>query len=98
MASRNTAFESDNLIPMRKLSATDAARRFSDLLDAVERRGESFLVVRHGRTVARIGPAVSSDGRAVKQLLRSARPDADWEDELRALRDSLVLEDRRWSE
>jgi prevent-host-death family protein len=75
--------ESDNLIHMRRMSATEAARRFSQLLDAVERRGESFLVVRHGRTVARIGPALAADGRAVKELLRSASPDGDWESELR---------------
>ena len=82
--------ESDNLIRMRRLNATEAARRFSELLDAVERRGESFLVVRHGRTVARIGPALAADGRAVKELLRSEPPDGDWESELRAMRASCV--------
>jgi prevent-host-death family protein len=89
--------ESDNLIHMRRMSATEAARRFSQLLDAVERRGESVLVVRHGRTVARIGPALAADGRAVKELLRSASPDGDWESELRELRAALVVEDRPWN-
>jgi prevent-host-death family protein len=42
---------------MRRLTATDAARRFSEVLDAVEMHGESFLVVRRGQAVARIEPA-----------------------------------------
>jgi prevent-host-death family protein len=79
------------------LSATEAARRFSELLDAVEARGETFLVARRGRTVARIGPAAAADGRAVKALLRGARTDSDWAEELRELRASLVVEDRTWN-
>jgi prevent-host-death family protein len=82
---------------MRSLSATDAARRFSELLDMVEQRGESFLVVRHGRAVARIGPARAANGKAVKEILRSNPRDAQWASELHNLRASLTVEDRRWS-
>ena len=82
---------------MRSLSATDAARRFSELLDAVERRGETFLVVRRGRAVARIGPARAANGKAVKELLRRNPPDRQWAADLRDLRASLAVEERRWS-
>jgi len=82
---------------MRSLTATDAARRFSELLDAVERRGETFLVVRRGRAVARIGPARAANGKAVKELLRSTPPDARWASELHELRAFLGVEDRRWN-
>ena len=34
---------------MREISATDASKRFADLLDAVEHRDETFTVVRRGR-------------------------------------------------
>lgn len=74
---------------MKKLSATDAARRFADVLDAVETGGESFVVVRHGRAVARIGPAASGTGLALKETLREHRPDADWATELHELRASI---------
>jgi antitoxin (DNA-binding transcriptional repressor) of toxin-antitoxin stability system len=67
------------------------------MLDAVENRGESFLVVRRGRPVARIAPASAGHGSAVKDLLRSARTDADWIDDLRRIRSSVEAEDRRWS-
>jgi prevent-host-death family protein len=83
---------------MKSVSATEAARRFSEMLDAVERRGESFLVVRRGRAVARIGPAATAgQGRAVKELLRSAPVDDGWLDDLRRTRSLLQTEDRRWT-
>lgn len=82
---------------MESLSATEAARRFSELLDAVESRGETFLVARRGRTVARIGPAAAASGRDLKLLLRQNRPDAAWRKELDQLRAALTVEERPWS-
>ncbi len=82
---------------MKHVTATEAARRFSELLDAVENRRESFMVVRHGRAVARIEPAVAANGRAVKEFLRTHRPDRKWIEELRELRAGLTVEERRWS-
>jgi antitoxin (DNA-binding transcriptional repressor) of toxin-antitoxin stability system len=74
---------------VKQLSATDAARRFSDVLDSVEGEGETFVVVRHGRVVATIGPALAGTGRALKEALRAHRPDPEWAAELRELRDAV---------
>jgi prevent-host-death family protein len=74
---------------MRQLSATDAARRFSEVLDSVESEGESFVVVRHGRVVATIGPALGGTGRSLKEALLKNRPDTEWAAELRELRESV---------
>jgi prevent-host-death family protein len=74
---------------MKQLSATDASRRFSEVLDQVERSGESYVVVRHGRAVALIGPASGGTGKALKEALRANRPDAAWAGELRELRESI---------
>jgi prevent-host-death family protein len=74
---------------MKKLSATDAARRFSEVLDSVEADGETFVVVRHGRAVARIAPAAAGTGRALKETLRGHRPDREWAGELRELREAV---------
>jgi prevent-host-death family protein len=82
---------------VRRLTATEAARRFAEVLDAVERRGESFLIVRRGRAVARVEPARAANGKLVKELLRSYPPDRQWPSELRELRAALAVEDRRWS-
>jgi prevent-host-death family protein len=81
---------------MRRLTATEAARRFSELLDAVEDGGETFLVLRHGRTVARIGPATGARGAAAKELLRGRPRDRAWARELRELRADLRPEERSW--
>lgn len=71
---------------MRRISATEAARRFPELVDAVERHGETFVVVRRRRAVASIGPTPGADGREVKATLREHGTDA----ELRALSESLA--------
>jgi antitoxin (DNA-binding transcriptional repressor) of toxin-antitoxin stability system len=60
-----------------RVSATDAARNFSDLLNRVRYRGESFDVVRNGEVVAQvIVPPLShaSVGRLF-ELLEAARVD-----------------------
>src|SRR5437867_80174 len=91
-----SARESDNLIYMKELTATEAARRFSEVLDAVEHRGESFVVKRRGKTIARIGPAAPSTAGGLKEILRKYPVDSDWEKELRELRESLPVQERSW--
>lgn len=81
---------------MKEISATDAARGFADLLDAVQHRGESFVVRRNGHVVARIEPAAGADGRTVKQLLASGPHDLRWADELKALRNTQPAEVTTW--
>jgi antitoxin (DNA-binding transcriptional repressor) of toxin-antitoxin stability system len=81
---------------VKEISATDAARGFAQMLDAVEHDGESFLVRRNGRAVARIEPATGASGRAVKELLAKAPRDDTWLDELKALRARLPAEVTPW--
>jgi prevent-host-death family protein len=83
---------------VRTLSATDASRRFADVLDAVERDGETFVIERRGRAVASISPAPRASGRAVKEALRAYGADRGWSRELRELRASLTPEDRLWND
>jgi len=80
---------------MRNVSATDAARRFSELLDAVEHDRESFVISRHGRVVARLEPA-GGNGVAVRALLRDRGPDRGWADELSDIR-SFPPQERPWN-
>lgn len=82
---------------MEDLSATEAARHFSELLDAIEHRGETFVISRRGRPVARIGPTAAAIGRTVKEILRTQPPDTSWAAELVDLRAQLAVEDRRWT-
>ena len=76
------------------MTATDAARKFSDLLDAVEHRGEHYTVVRRGRPVARLYPVPHGSGADVKSALRNQRPDPSWSADLAELRGLVTIEDR----
>jgi prevent-host-death family protein len=76
------------------ISATDASRRFADLLDAVEHRGERFVIRRHGRVIARLEPARAASGAELKAYLARHRADPAWAGELAELRGLLEVEDR----
>jgi prevent-host-death family protein len=82
---------------VKDISATEAARNFSEVLDAVEHGRESFRVTRGGRAVARLVPAEAASGRAAKDLLGRHRPDAGWATDLAQVRALLVTEERDWT-
>jgi antitoxin (DNA-binding transcriptional repressor) of toxin-antitoxin stability system len=81
---------------VREITATEAARRFSEVLDAVEHQGESFVVRRGGKVIASITPASARRGRALKDVLLAHDRDAGWVDELHELRAGLTPEERVW--
>lgn len=83
---------------MKEVSATEAARRFAALLDAVEHEGESFVVSRNGRQVAAIHPVPGATGRGVKDLLLAGPRDARWAGDLRELRGTLPIGASPWGE
>ncbi len=61
---------------MRTMTATQASRHFSDLLDAIE-RGETVTITRGGRPVAEIGPAGGSLGADLRVALAGIAPPDD---------------------
>jgi prevent-host-death family protein len=71
---------------MSEITATDASKRFADMLDAVEHRGESFTVVRRGRAIALVTPAHPSTLGQVREFVRAHAPDPDWERDLAEIR------------
>lgn len=80
---------------MSEVSATDAARKFSDLLDAVEHRGEHFMIVRRGKVVAQLDPVQAGRGAEIKALLRRHRGDPAFARDITSARDLLEIENRR---
>jgi prevent-host-death family protein len=79
---------------MPEVTATDAARHFSDLLDAIEHRGAQYTVVRRGRPIARLQPVPHGAGSDVKTALRQHRPDREWAADLAAVRDVVRIDNR----
>jgi prevent-host-death family protein len=82
---------------MKTVNATEVARNFSEVLDGVEHRHQTYLVTRGGRPVARITPVPSANGLEVKRLLRDRGGDPAWAEELAALRGGLTIEERGWT-
>ena len=78
------------------VSATEASRNFSELLDRVVNQGEQYTILRHGRVVAQLIPAPPFTGADLKALLRSHLGDKDWRRELADLRAESVEEGRIW--
>ena len=80
---------------MSEITATEAARSFADLLDAVEHRGERFTIVRRGKAIATLEPMNEGHGADVKALLRRHRRDnPQWSKDLAALRSVVEIEER----
>lgn len=79
---------------MTEVSATEAARNFSDILDAVEHRGERFTIVRRGKVVAQLDPVSTGTGRDVKAMLRRHRLDPGFAGDVAAVRALLEIETR----
>jgi prevent-host-death family protein len=61
---------------MKTMTATEASRHFSDLLDAVE-RGETITILRGSRPVAEIGPAHRRTGADLRAALADVSPPDD---------------------
>lgn len=93
-----TTDESDNLIRVRRLSATEVSRRFSQVLDEVEASGEPVLVVRRGRPVVQIAPAVAANGARVRELLTASTVDHGWARELEDLRSETGSPPAPWTD
>jgi antitoxin (DNA-binding transcriptional repressor) of toxin-antitoxin stability system len=79
---------------MPDISATEAARRSSDVLDTVEHSKESYTIIRRGKAVAHLEPIAKGRGAEVKEVLRGHKPDAMWFEELNRLRELAEIDTR----
>lgn len=84
----------------RRLSATAAVRGFSELLNRVRYRGESFIIERGGVPIGELRPAAPArfTGADLLTLLRSLPPvDEDFFDELeQVVRNQPLLPESPW--
>ena len=83
-----------------EISATEAARRFSEMLNRVRYRNETFVVKRGGEAICEIVPARSTTftGRDLVELLRSLpHPDKEYLDSVeRHVRKQPKAEKSKW--
>jgi prevent-host-death family protein len=55
------------------IAATDAAKNFGRLVDRVRERGATYVIERHGRPVAQIGPVASEKPKTLGALIEYLR-------------------------
>lgn len=84
-----------------RISATEVARNFSDLLNRVRYRGESFLIVRNGEEAGMLSPVSEGQPTTLRELAETLReqglPDEEFASDLEAIRrESPDLPDRSW--
>ena len=78
---------------MATISARDASRGFSALLDRIERDGEEFTIVRDGRVVARIMPAAARTvGSFLQRRVGHLALDDDFAADAESARNTLTLD------
>lgn len=68
---------------MREMTASEASRNFSAVLDAAE-HGETIVVTRAGRRVAAITPAPRANGGALRAVFERWQGNAALDDSLAA--------------
>ena len=84
-ALRASDYQSSLAVMSERVSATEAARRFSDLLNRVRYGRETFVVVRGGEDVAEISPVASRRvtlQELVEKLHRVGLPDPGFADDV----------------
>ncbi|KAA2256721.1 type II toxin-antitoxin system Phd/YefM family antitoxin [Solihabitans fulvus] len=83
---------------MRIITASDASRRFSAVLDEAE-HGETIVVTRGGRRVAVISPAPSANGAALLAFSRhwAGELDEDFAKDVAAARSAVELDGDPWA-
>ena len=81
---------------VKRITATEASRHFAELLDEIDRGGDSFVIVRRGRAVATIGPPSAANGVAIRSAIEELALDPDLTDELTSVRSLLVEDERQW--
>jgi antitoxin (DNA-binding transcriptional repressor) of toxin-antitoxin stability system len=88
---------------MTRITATEAQRQFSDILNRVRYRGEEFEVMRGGETVARIEPprqrfTTVGELRQLWKTLPKLDPEEAkrFEEDLRQIRAGAKMQDPKW--
>lgn len=92
---------SDILCEMARMSATEVARRFSEVINRVD-SGEEIEIVRNGKAVAELrrpSQPIGISGPALKELMDSLPPvDPEFAREVERERKRLGAEAGKWPE
>jgi antitoxin (DNA-binding transcriptional repressor) of toxin-antitoxin stability system len=69
----------------KAITATDAVRKFSDLLNTIRFKGERYTILRGGKPIATLGPAMSSGQQSTLGELSLGDEAAAFDEDLRKI-------------
>ena len=73
-----------------RITATEAVRNFSDVLNRVRYQGRTFLILRNGEEVGVLSPVSQQPRTTFRELVRKVRklglPDEDFASDLESIR------------
>jgi prevent-host-death family protein len=74
------------------IAATEAVKNFGQLVDRVREEGVTYVIERHGRPVAQIGPVETEEPKTLRHLIDAleAAPKLD-EEVLRYIEDGIAI-------
>jgi prevent-host-death family protein len=74
------------------IAATDAAKNFGQLVDRVRESGATYVIERHGRPVAQIGPVETEKPKTLRTLVEAleAAPKLD-EEVLKYIEEGIAI-------
>ena len=62
-------FRGKKALKAAAIAATDAAKNFGELVDRVREEGATYVIERHGRPVAQIGPVETDEPKTLSGLV-----------------------------
>ena len=85
-------FRGKKALKAAAIAATDAAKNFGELVDRVREEGATYVIERHGRPVAQIGPVETEERKTLRDLIEAlqAAPKLD-EEVLRSIEEGIAI-------
>jgi antitoxin (DNA-binding transcriptional repressor) of toxin-antitoxin stability system len=82
---------------VKEISATEASRNFSKLMDAVQ-KGSTFNITRGGQTIATVAPAHQRTGAQLIAIYDHREPDPELADAIEEGRGYVVDQEPRFAD
>lgn len=85
-------YKSKKALKAASIAATDAVKNFGELIDRVREEGITYVIERHGRPVAQIGPVETEKPKTLRNLVEAiqAAPKLD-EEVLKYIEEGIAL-------
>ena len=75
-------YRSKKALRAASVTATDAVKNFGELVDRVREEGVTYVIERHGRPVAQIGPVERAQPKTLRHLIAAIQAAPKLDDEV----------------